>query len=553
MRGWRVTLAVASAIPLAFLALFFLWPVVALLITGLFDGGSFDPLGSIEVFRESRTYRAVTQTLAQATSATALSLLLGLPAAFVLYRVRFPGQTILRGLLTVPFVLPTVVVGVAFQALFGPGGTLAFLGLDRSFIAIVLALTFFNVTLVMRVVGGFWQSLDERPEQAARMLGATPTRAFVTVTLPRLLPAIGSAAALVFLFCSTAFGVVLVLGGRRFSNIETEIYRLTMQFLDLRGAAMLALVQAVIVIGALIVSTRLRQPAGSGATREARNARLPTVSIRHVPVVAVFVVTVAFLHALPMIALVLRSLRRPDGTLTLDHYRFLVRPPEESPLGGSVIQALTVSLGFALIATVIAMLLGVMISLVLSRRPRSRIRVRALGLFEIVVMLPIGISAVTLGLGLLLTMHNPLGFGIDLRTSTVLIPVAQTLVALPLVIRTMLPMLRSIDPRHIDAATMLGATPARIFRTIDLPILGKTFGLSLGFAFATSLGEFGATSFLVRSGLETLPVVIAQLISHQAASSYGTGLAAAIILGIVTTAVMLVAEGWRVTEHAGEW
>ncbi|MDA3146155.1 iron ABC transporter permease [Leucobacter sp. UCMA 4100] len=553
MRLWRGALGVAAAIPLAFLALFFLWPVASLVATGL-GGGIVTPEGGIfSVLSNPRTGRVIGQTLAQAGAGTALSVVLGLPAAFALYRIRFVGQTVIRGLLTVPFVLPTVVVGVAFQSLFGPGGMLFGLGLDQSFTAIVLALAFFNVTLVARIVGGFWQSLDERPEQAARMLGASPLRAWASVTLPRLLPAIGSAAALVFLFCATAFGVVLVLGGKQFSNIETEIYGLTMQFLDLQGAAVLSLVQAVIVIITLMVSARLRTRYSAGERRTSGTARLERAGRKHAAVLTVFAVTVLTLHVLPILSLGVRSLRRSDGSLTFDHYRFLVDPPEESPLATTVFEALWVSVRFALLAALLAMVLGTLIALVLSRRPRSTPAKRAQGAYEMFVMMPLGVSAVTLGLGLLLTMHNPLGLGIDLRSSTALIPVAQTLVALPLVIRTMLPVLRSVSPRQLDAATLLGASPARVFRTIELPALSRAFGLSIGFAFATSLGEFGATSFLVRSGSETLPVVISQLVSHQAASSYGTGLAAAMVLGLATSVVMLLAEGWRVTEHAGGW
>ena len=553
MRLWRGALGVAAAIPLAFLALFFLWPVASLVATGL-GGGIVTPEGGIfSVLSNPRTGRVIGQTLAQAGAGTALSVVLGLPAAFALYRIRFVGQTVIRGLLTVPFVLPTVVVGVAFQSLFGPGGMLFGLGLDQSFTAIVLALAFFNVTLVARIVGGFWQSLDERPEQAARMLGASPLRAWASVTLPRLLPAIGSAAALVFLFCATAFGVVLVLGGKQFSNIETEIYGLTMQFLDLQGAAVLSLVQAVIVIITLMVSARLRTRYSAGERRISGAARLERAGRKHAAVLTVFAVTVLALHVLPILSLGVRSLRRSDGSLTFDHYRFLVDPPEESPLATTVFEALWVSVRFALLAALLAMVLGTLIALVLSRRPRSTPAKRAQGAYEMFVMMPLGVSAVTLGLGLLLTMHNPLGLGIDLRSSTALIPVAQTLVALPLVIRTMLPVLRSVSPRQLDAATLLGASPARVFRTIELPALSRAFGLSIGFAFATSLGEFGATSFLVRSGSETLPVVISQLVSHQAASSYGTGLAAAMVLGLATSVVMLLAEGWRVTEHAGGW
>lgn len=554
---WRVGVGCAALIPTVFLLMFFLWPVITLLGSGLLVDGELRIGESLEVLRESRTWNVIRQTILQAVAGTLVSLMIGVPTAYCLYRLRFPGQAVVRGLLTVPFVLPTVVVAAAFQALFGEAGLLGFLELDRSFTIIVCALAFFNVTVIMRVVGGYWATLDDRQEQAARMLGAGPLRTFCTITLPRLLPSVTSAAALSFLFCSTAFGIVLILGGREFSNVETEIYRLTMQFLDLQGASVLALVQAVMVILALIVSARLRQRSarqeGVAVERVSRSVRLPRVTMRHLPVLVFTGVSILLLHVLPLAALFIRSLRRADGSFTLEHYVFLWAPPEESPLRSTVVGALGTSLIFALIAAVLSMLLGWCIALALSRRTRTRVAKLGSTGMEALVMLPLGVSAVTVGLGLLLTMHQPFGIGIDLRTSSTLIPIAQTLIALPLVVRTMLPVLQAIDERQLHAATMLGASPARVFRTIEAPALGRTVGLSLGFAFATSLGEFGATSFLVRGGEETLPVVIAQLIGHQASSSYGTGLAAAILLGTVTTVVMLIAEGWRVTEHAGEW
>lgn len=550
MRLWRVTLWAVAGIPLLFLLLFFVWPLASLIITGSgWDSGSTNTEGVTTFLREERTLKALTQTILQALAGTATSLVLGIPAAFVLYRTTFPGQTILRGLLTVPFVLPTVVVAVAFQALFGPGGPLEVLRLDRSFTVIVLALAFFNMTVVIRVVGGFWHTLDPRQEQAARVLGASPWRTFTTVTLPRLLPAIGSAAALVFLFCSTAFGVVLILGGKTFSNLETEMYRLTMQFLDLRGASILAMVQVAIVAGALWVSSRLRQPQHDSTSRTPPTH--PRLGKQHTPVILLIAITIVCLHVLPMVALLTRSLRNSRGEWTLDHYRFLFFPPKESPLSESVLHALGHSLVFAIIATAITMALGIMIALVLSRRTRSAHLRRASQLGETVLMLPLGVSAVTLGLGLLLTMHHPLGIGIDLRSSSVLIPVAQTLIALPIVVRTIIPVLKSLDPRTLDAARLLGASPGAVFRTVELPLLGNTLGLAAGFAFATALGEFGATSFLARSGAETLPVVIATLSNHQAPSSYGTSLAAAMLLGLITTGVMLSAERATGTQQTG--
>ncbi|MGO1538310.1 MAG: ABC transporter permease [Leucobacter sp.] len=541
----------AAALPLAFLTLFFVWPVIALLAIGFITDGRLDLSGIPEVSGDARTWRVIGHTLTQASVATLIALVLGIPAAFVLYRLTFKGRGILRALLTVPFVLPTVVVAAAFMALFGPGGPFFWTGLDRSMAAIIIALVFFNVTVVMRTVGGFWSQLDNRPEQAARMLGASPMRAWVTVTLPALAPAIASAASLVFLFCSTSFGVVLVLGGRRFGNIETEIYQLTVQFLDLRSAAVLSLAQFAIVALALIVSSRMRRRRESAVAMVGVRDRGTKAAKQHAPIIAVFGMTVLLLHAVPILTLILRSFQTSGGW-TFVNYINLVAPPPESPIDGSVFDAIGFSLRIAVVATLISMVLGILVSLVASRRPKSPTLLRGIDLFDGLVMLPLGVSAVTVGFGLLITMHQPLGIGFDLRTSTILIPVAQAIVALPLVVRTLLPVLRGIDPRLRDAAATLGASPLRVLATIDLALLGRSAGLALGFAFAASLGEFGATAFLVRPGEQTLPVVIAELIGHQELGSYGTGLAAAVVLGGLTAGIMMVAERWR-TEGVGEW
>lgn len=544
--GWGV----AAAVPLVFLFFFFVWPVLALLATGFVEDARLSLTGVTDVVTDPQSWRVVSNTLLQASIATVLSLVLGLPAAYVLYRLQFRGRNLLRGLLTVPFVLPTVVVGIAFSALLGPGGPLNSLGLDRSFLAIVLALSFFNVTVVMRTVGGFWSRLDTRPAQAARVLGAGPVRVWITVTLPALAPALASAAALVFLFCATSFGVILILGGREFSNIETEIYRLTVQFLDLRSAAVLSLAQFVIVAAAVTISGALRRKSERAVSMRVESRR---VQRGDQPVLMAFALTVVVLYLVPLGSLLWGSLRSPAGEATLLNYVSLFVPPEDSPIVGSVGSAIARSLGIAALATAITMTLGSLVALVASRKPRSKTLARGIALFDGFVMLPLGVSSVTLGFGLLLTMHQPLGFGFDLRTSVVLIPIAQALVALPLVVRTMLPVLRGIDPRLRDAAATLGASPLNILKTVDLPVLGRSAGLALGFAFATSLGEFGATAFLVRPGAQTFPVVIAELIGHQSPGSFGTALAGAVVLGAMTAIIMMLAEQLRVGSNMGEW
>ncbi|MCK6211319.1 iron ABC transporter permease [Georgenia sp. EYE_87] len=554
--GW----ALATAVPLVFLGTFFAWPVLAIVGQGFFPDGALDLSAVGEVFSRSRTWRIVGLTVAQAVAGTALAVLLGVPGAYVLYRCRFRGRGLVRAFVTVPFVLPTVVVGVAFRALLAEGGLLGFLGLDGTFAAIVAALVFFNYALVVRTVGGLWARLDPRAEQAARALGASPARAFRTVTLPALGPAIASAASMVFLFCATAFGVVLVLGGLRFGTIETEIWIQTTQFLDLRAAAVLSVVQLVVVAAALTLAGRSRR-------RQERALRLRTDndagnqlrlvvrrggSLRPGPDLGPALVTAAVvvgLLGLPLAGLVVRSFRTPDSGWGLANYVNLGTTGGPNALTVTVWEATANSLRVAVDATVIAVTVGTLVALVVSRRPRRRAARRAVNLLDALFMLPLGVSAVTVGFGFLITLDRP---PLDLRSSPVLVPIAQAVVATPMVVRTVLPVLRAIDPRLREAAATLGASPGRVLATVDGPFLVRGLGLAIGFAFAVSLGEFGATSFLARPDRPTLPVVVFRLIGRPGAENYGMAMAAAVVLAVLTATVMGLAEKLR-TKEASEW
>ncbi|MFI2753773.1 ABC transporter permease [Cellulomonas sp. P22] len=543
----------AAGIPLVFLGLFFAWPVVTLVARGFVTDGTLDLSAFADVFARQRTWRIIGLTLAQASLGTVIAVVLGVPGAYVLHRCRFPGRGAVRAFVTVPFVLPTVVVGVAFRSLLAEGGLLAGLHLDGTFAAIVAALVFFNYTIVVRTVGSLWERIDPRTEQAARALGASPARAFVSVTLPALGPAIASAASLVFLFCATAFGTVLVLGGLRFGTIETEIWIQTTQFLDLRAASVLSVVQVVIVAAVLVVAARARR------TRErALNLAEPVdgtrpLRLRSAPdaVAAAVTALVVVLLALPLVSLVVRSLRTPTGW-GLDNYVNLGTTGGPNALTVTVWEAAVNSLRIAVDVTVLAVVVGGLVALVVSRRPRRRAGRRAVSLLDAVFMLPLGVSAVTVGFGFLLTLDHPFGLDVDLRRSALLVPIAQAVVAVPIVVRTVLPVLRAIDPRLREAAATLGAGPGRVLASVDVPMAARSLGLAVGFAFAVSLGEFGATSFLARPDRPTLPVVIFRLIGRPGAENHGMALAASVLLALLTAGIMATAERLRGPAGGGE-
>lgn len=534
----RVGYLLLAALPVAVLGLFFVYPVVGMVARGFWAGGSFDPGPVLATFDRSVVHSALWFTLWSAAAGTAGSVLLGVPVAWALHRLRFPGRDTVRALVMVPFVLPTVVVGVAFRQLLAASGPLGFLHLDGSATAIIAALVFFNVAVVVRTVGAFWAGLDPRQAQAAAALGATPWQVFRTVTLPALVPGIVSAASVVFLFCATAFGVVLVMGGLRYANVETEIYLLTTQELDLAGAAALSVLQVAVITVLLLLSARAHRDAPA-AVRSVERMRRPRVG--DAAAFAWTALVLAFLMA-PVADLVVASLR-VGGRWGLGNYRALGSTGERNALLVPAWVGLLNSLEIALGATAIALVLGTLVAYLVSRRPRRVGARRVVGVLDGAFMLPLGVSAVTLGFGFLITLDHP---PIDLRTSPALIPIAQAMVALPLVVRTVAPVLRSVDPRQRQAASSLGAGPLRVLLAVDLPHAWRALLAATGFAFAVSLGEFGATSFLARDDNPTLPVVIYRLIGHPGNENFGMAMAASVLLAAATITVMLLVERLRV-------
>ncbi|QFZ24018.1 ABC transporter permease [Saccharothrix syringae] len=508
-------------LPLAFLGVFFAWPVVAIVGLGLDEGGV------LPVLTDPRTRDLVGFTVAQAAAATALALLTGMPVAFLLARCRVRGTGVVRAAVMVPFVLPTVVVGLAFRALWPDGGVLP----------IVLANAFFNVAVVARTVGGLWARVDRRAEDAARALGASRLRAFAAVTLPALAPAVGSAASVVFLFCATSFGVVLVLGGARHRTLETEIYLRTVELFDLSGAAALSLLQFTAVVAVLVVGGVARRRREGALSLRVEPPRRPTGGEWAV-VAAAWLVVAALLA--PVVGLVVRSLSGPDGW-SLAGYAALAGTGERGTLAVTGLDAALNSLRAATDATLVALLVGVVSAVVLvGLRRRGSWFAEVL---DTALMLPLGVSAVTVGFGYLVTMDALPG---DFRTSPLLVPLAQALVVTPLVVRVVLPVLRAVDERLRQAAAALGASPWRVWREVDLPLASRALVAAAGFGFVVALGEFGATSFLARPDAPTLPVVIARLMSRPGGLNSQMAYAACALLMVVTTAAVLGIERLRV-------
>jgi thiamine transport system permease protein len=489
-RRW---LAVAPAL---FVALFFLWPVGAIVGRGL-SGGAF-----VDLFHNAALRRVAWFTLWQAVVSTLVTMIVGLPMAFVLSRYRFAGRRAIESALIVPFVLPTVVVGAAYRALLPPRW-------QESVLAIVVAHVFFNVAVVVRSITPLWQQLDRRRTEAAATLGASPFMAARTIVVPFLRPALAAAASIVFLFSFTSFGVVVLLGGPRRRTIEVEIFQRMARLLDLRAASTLALFQLVVLAVVLgVINRRTNTPRVT--SRAIDSSRAPNrwqLAIVLVPAAAFFLA--------PLAALVSRAGRW--GSL----------------LDATARAALCRSLTTAAVSAFVATVLGALAAVAIADGGRWT------SVVNTSIVAPLGTSAVTIGFGLLITFNR--GW-LDLRDRWIMIPIAHALIGLPFVVRTAAPVLRAIDPRQRDAAATLGAAPSRVWLTIDAPRLRRALTIGYGFSFAVSLGEFGASSFLSRRTGPTLPILIGELLGKPGAAVRERAYALALVLAMVTAVVMIAVE-----------
>jgi len=559
--SWRVL--ALWLLPLLFLAVFFVSPLISVFkLAGeaaVEAGPQAGLLGKIA--------RPLGFTIYQAALSTLVTVAVGLPAAYIFGRYNFTGKGLLRVLTTLPFILPTVVVAAAFNALIGPRGwiNLLLMGLFdlsapplqmlNSLPAIILAHVFYNTTIIIRVVGSAWSQLDPRVEQASRVLGATPLRTLVEVTLPLLRPAIFAAGLLVFLFDFTSFGVILLLGGPQFATLEVEIYIQALYMLNLPLAGLLSAVQ---LLGSLLLT--------AAYSRVSRNMNVPLAprlqgegmrrlrGWREKLLVGFSITMLAGLLILPLAALGARSVVRLEADrgargevqtgLTLDYYRELFVNRRQSLFYVPPIEAARNSLAYAGTTVLISLTLGLLASSALASNARIN------RLLDPLLMLPLGTSAVTLGLGFIVVFNKP---PFDPASFPLLVPLAHSLVALPFVVRTLLPALKSIPASLRQAAAVLGASPVRVWWEVDLPIIARAALVSAVFAFTVSLGEFGATSFLARPETPTLPVAIYRFIGQPGALNYGQALAMSTMLMVICGLGILLIERVRLPGLREEW
>jgi thiamine transport system permease protein len=549
------------ALPFLFMVAFYIYPLGSILTLSLSRGDGDILAILLEAIQTPTVQRVLVFTIWQAVLSTLLTLLIGLPGAYLLGQFQFPGKTFFRAITMVPFVMPTLVVAAGFDALLGARGwinqgLIALFGFSappiqftQTLYAILLAHVFYNTTIVLRIVGDFWARLNPKFIQAAAVLGANRWQVLKEVTLPLLLPVIAAAALLVFIFDFTSFGVILVLGGPRFATLEVEIYYQTISLFNLPLAAVLSILQLGCTLTLTLLYTRLSAHLSKPFTQRAKAPNRKLVSWQNRLFAILIIGSLLLLLSSPLIALATQSFISLDSfrdveevsplKLTLKYYRALGQNPQESLFYVAPATAIGISLGYAALTVLFSLIIGTPAAWALATDRDSHFS----RFLDPLIMLPLGTSAVTLGLGFIIALSRP---PLDLRTSPILIPIAHTLVAYPFVVRSLTPALRSIQPKLRHAAATLGASPQQVLRHIDLPLVGRALLVAAVFAFTISIGEFGASSLISRPEFPTLPLVIFRYLSRPGEMNYGQALALATLLMAVTIVGMLLIERFRI-------
>jgi len=506
MRRHEYWTYIVLVFPIILLSIFLIFPVGAVIIYGLFSGTGSSFMETISAYYTQFT---IAFTLVQASISTILALLIGLPGALLLARLRFRGKSLIRALIIVPFVLPPIVVVVGFIQMFGSFGiidsilmlitksTTSILNLADGVVGIVLAHTFYNAPLVMLLVSASMERLNPEIEESAEILGADSVSRFRRITLPHILPSLSASAILTFLFCFMSFPIVLAFGNGVYRTLEVQIWN-AFRWSDYGEASSLVLIQILITISLAVSYIKLGRVTEnqSGPTSTIRTTTLGKYKLWEKIAITAYIIVTLFLIGGPIISIIRAAFFDPIRQVyTLDGFSYLVRIGSN---GG--FQPLINSLFYGGLATILSIIIGIPLAYAHKSKTRG-----LPSLSSTMILLPLGISSITVAYGLMTVIAVPTGLNIN---PWPIIVIAQTIIGLPFTARSIEIGLKSIDPNILDQADSLGATRIQRLLFVEVPLLVPSILVGAVFAFAMAIGEMSATLFIALPQNYTLAVAI---------------------------------------------
>ncbi len=455
---------------------------------------------------------------------TSVTVLLGVPLAWLTVRTDLPGRRAWSILTTLPLVIPSYVGAFALVAMMGPRGMLrewlAPLGIERlpeiyGFFGAAWALTLFSYPYVLLNVRAALLRMDPAQEEASRSLGLTSWRTFWRVTLPSLRPALAAGALLVALYVLSDFGAVSLL---RFNSFTRAIYVQYQGSFDRSFAAVLSLMLVAVTLLLLAAEYRTRGSAryyrsGTGAGRAARPLALGRWTLP----------ALLFCSGVVVAALIL-----PLGVILVWFGRALRTGKEFLPLASAALHSLQAA-GLAALAITLLALPVVYLAV---RYPSrfSSLTERASYVGHALPGIVVALSLVFFGANYLTPLYQTLP----------MLVFAYVVLFLPQAQGSQRASLMQINPRLEEAARSLGKTPMQTVRRVTLPLLAPGLAAGTALVFLTTMKELPATLLLAPTGFTTLAI---QIWSATEAASYARASAPALLLVMISALSLIFLIG----------
>jgi thiamine transport system permease protein len=521
--------------PIVLVVLFLVFPVVVVVANGLLSGTHSTFINAV-----TNNWTYIQFTFLQALISTIMAVMVGLPGGILLARLNFRGKKLLRALIIVPFVLPPIVVVVGFLQMFGQYGIIdSFLmwwiqspnsvfNLASGVAGILLAHTFYNAPLVILLISASMERLNPEIEESAELLGADSTQRFWRITMPHIMPSLITAAILTFLFCFMSFPIVLAFGHGTYRTIEVQIWN-AFRWSDYGQASSLVLVQIIFTLTLALAYVRLGRSVGrrAGVTSSIRSMKMSNYQTHEVILIVLYFGGMLILVAGPILSIIRSSIYDPfTQQYSLNGFFYLL----DAGTGGGL-KPLVNSLFYGGLATVLSVCLG--IPLAYAHRSTNRI---IPPISSVLVLLPLGISSITVAYGLMTVIAVPTGLNIN---PWPIIVIAQTIIGLPFTTRSIEIALNDVDSHITDQADVLGASSFQRLWFVELPILAPGILVGAVFAFAMAIGEMTATLFIALPQNFTLAVAIYDNLSVRKFVEAG---ASALILVILCVIAFLMME-----------
>ena len=497
------TLRVAAILtPIIIIALFLLFPVLSVLISGFGDLSGF-----AGVFSNVLYFQIFAFTIGQALLSTLITLLIGIPIGYIFGRYEFRGRKFFLTLFTIPFILPSVLVGMGFLVIFGSDGLF-----NVPLLSIILAHAFYNIPLVIQYFSAYYQNFDRSLVDAAKTLGSNSFNTMLRIFLPIFLQPILTAALLTFNFSFLSFGLIQLLGAGKIATIETLIYS-DFYTIGQGQAIALAILQLLVILAYIVIYLLLmrtnvgKEKAMTTEVQPREPLKLKKFFKRYTG----YILGGAFIFGLllelaPMISILIYAFLEPyTNNFTFSNFEGIFSLDKIPLVGASIPKTILNSLLFAVGGSLLATVLAVITVAALGKQRRAKKSVS----IEMITYIPIAISSVTLSIGILQTF---VGLNLFANNPWLFIIISHGLIGYPFVTRALMNGLNTIDPEIEESARTLGAKWFYKLRKIYLPLLLPSFIAGLAFAFGLSLGEFAIANFFARnysdSGLSTLTVAL---------------------------------------------